>query len=226
MVRILTVGTDLETSRRAVDLAQAHECLSAAIGVHPSRAATFWDDREQLEQLAASPEVCAIGEIGLDFFRDGIGEDLQKDVFQAQLEWAARTNLPVVVHNREADGTVLDLLRQTGCRGVLHCFSGDLDFAMEGLAAGMTLSFAGNITFKSAAPLREVARQLPDERLLIETDAPYLAPQAWRGQRNEPAYVSAVAGTLAEVRECSVDEIGLVASRNAGLLFGWDGCQT
>lgn len=219
--RILAVGSDLSSSVRAVELSRRFPAVYAAVGVHPHRAGTFEEDGEGVRALLCAAKVVAVGEIGLDFQR-GVDEN-QIDVFRRQLEWAAKAGLPVSVHNRNADGEVMRLLRHSGLKAVLHCFSGTPEYAREALNAGFSVSFAGNLTFPRADTLRAVAASIPVDRLLVESDAPVLAPQPWRGRRNEPAYVAATASVLSEIRALPVDVLASRISRNANALFGWCG---
>jgi TatD DNase family protein len=227
--RILAVGIDIASSALSVALAARFPTVWAAVGIHPHEASHFGTSQlAELRRLASAPRVVAIGEIGLDYYRDLAPRDAQQAAFAAQLDLAGELGLPVVVHNREADDDVLHLLR---CRyrgndrrraGVLHCFSGDLKLAREAMQIGFFISFAGNITFRSAAALRAVAAAIPGDYLLIETDSPYLAPIPRRGRTNEPAYVRYVAEHLAVIRGMTVDALAAQTTANAAALFGWD----
>jgi TatD DNase family protein len=219
--RMLSVGIDLESSRASVALARGQPSVEAAVGVHPSTAHTFESDAGAVRELVEQGQPCAIGEIGLDYARCTTPRESQKQTFRTQLEWAAEADLPVVVHNRDAHEDVLSGLCDAGVRGVLHCFSGDEAFAGAALTAGLLISFAGNITYKNATSLRDVARTVPLDRLLIETDSPYLPPEGWRGRRNEPARVGAVAECLGEIHGLTVEEIGAITTANAARLFRW-----
>ncbi|HIC92753.1 MAG TPA: TatD family deoxyribonuclease, partial [Anaerolineae bacterium] len=179
--RIINVGADLASSRRAVALAEAHPPIYAAVGVHPHDAKTLTDEAlAELLGLARHPKVVAIGEIGLDFYRDLSPREAQRQAFERQLALARELGLPVIVHDRNAHAEVMDVLRRRGLRGVLHCFSGDLEMARQAIEMGFYISVAGPATFKNAKRLPEIVRQLPLERLLIETDCPYLAPHPHR----------------------------------------------
>lgn len=224
--RIIVPGIDLQSSQAAIELANKYSMVLAAVGVHPNSSADWNDDwLDDLRQLAQHEKVVAIGEIGLDYYRDHSPRDVQQEAFEAQLSLAAGLNLPVIVHNREADEDVLQRLsRSTGlageASGVLHSFSGPWSTATAALEIGYYLGFTGPVTFKKADDLRNVAARVPIERLLVETDGPFLAPHPFRGKRNEPAYVSHVARRLAEVRGVSEAEIAHQTSANAVELFG------
>ncbi len=226
---MLNVGTGDPHSGaidRAVDLAEKHEGVYAAVGVHPHDAKLF-DDAAELHLLDLARQntrVIAWGEIGLDYHYDHSPWDVQREVFRRQLRLARERKLPVVIHSREADDDTIAILREelTGYErgGVLHCFGGSLAMAQDAIELGFFISFAGNLTFKKAEDLREVARQLPLDRLLIETDCPYLTPVPFRGRRNEPAHVIETARCLAGIQGKDVEEIGRVTSENFVKLFG------
>ncbi|HEY3103534.1 MAG TPA: TatD family hydrolase [Pyrinomonadaceae bacterium] len=225
---MLNVGTGDPHSgafERAVELAEKHPEIYCAIGVHPHDAKLFDDAAEQrLTSLAKqSSRVVAWGEIGLDYHYDHSPRDVQREAFRRQLRIARELNLPVVIHSREADGDTIAILRAelSGYEraGVMHCFGGSLRMAHEAIELGLLISFAGNLTFKKAEDLREIARQLPLDRLLVETDCPYLTPVPFRGKRNEPARVVETAKCLAELKEAEVDEIGRVTGANFAKLF-------
>jgi TatD DNase family protein len=220
--RILTVGTDVATSRRAIDIAREFANVSCAVGIHPLRADTLAEGEDDIRSIAADAEVRAIGEIGLDYYRDTVDRDTQIRAMMAQLELAAELDLPVIIHDRDAHEDTLNLLKTCDVRGVMHCFSGDLAMAESAISHGFYISLAGNVTYKSAADLRAVARDVPLERLLLETDSPYLTPQPWRGSRNEPSHVTAVAGTVAGLRGLTVEEVATRTAENAVRLFGWN----
>ncbi|MBM4314093.1 MAG: TatD family deoxyribonuclease [Deltaproteobacteria bacterium] len=222
LTAIVTVGTTLSDCRKAVDLAGQYPPIYAAIGIHPHEVKGIETGTyDALRLLARRDKVVAIGEIGLDFFYNHSPREVQLRRFAEQLDLAEELDLPVIIHDREAHAETLEILRPRKGRlgGVLHCFSGDRAMARECLDMGFHLSVAGPVTYPKADQLREVARDVPLERLLIETDAPYLAPQRHRGKRNEPAYVVETAGCLAEVRRVSVDELIRLTSANARRLF-------
>jgi TatD DNase family protein len=228
IARILAVGTDVATSAACVDVASAFPEVYAAVGVHPHESAAADSVAlDAIRRLAGQPKVVAIGEIGLDFYRDHAPTAVQVAAFLAQLRLAAELGLPVVVHNREADAEIVRCLaqarRETGQprRGVLHCFSGSRDLADRARDLGFVVSFAGNLTFRNAEALRRVAAALPGDLILTETDSPYLAPVPFRGRVNAPANVVRVVETLAEVRAESFDTIARQTYDNADELFGW-----
>jgi TatD DNase family protein len=223
---IINVGTDLASSRDAVALADRFPQLYAAVGLHPHEAATFTVEMgEALAGLARHPKVVAIGETGLDYYYQHSPREAQQTAFRAQLELAQATGLPVIVHSRDAKDETLRLLAElTPTRkGVLHCFTGDLDMAQQAIGMGWSISFSGIVTFKNAGPLREVAKALPLESILIETDCPFLTPTPHRGKRNEPAFVVRVAEQLAELRpSVGADVLRSTIRRNTASLFGLD----
>ncbi len=221
---MISIGITAATSRAAVDLAQTYPAVYAAVAIQPnyvSQAAP--GDWEIIEELATQPKVVAIGETGLDRYWDHAPFEMQVEFFDKHLELARRLNLPFVVHCREAERDVVAQLRRAAAsgqlRGVMHSFSGDLETALACVELGMFISFAGMLTFKKNDALRSVAAQVPLDRLLVETDAPYLAPTPYRGKRNEPAYVRHTAEVLASVRNLTLDEIAQVTTDNARRLF-------
>ncbi len=226
--RIVCVGYDLPSSRMAVALASQYPSLYATVGVHPNYVGAAPSDwLAHVRALATAPRVVGIGETGLDYYRAFTPPSAQRDAFAAHLRLAADLRLPVVVHCREAEADVLDELARRPNpgtpRGVWHCFSGSLGSMRAAVAAGYYISFAGTVTFKNAASLREVARHVPAERLLVETDAPYLTPAPHRGQRNEPARVPVTAACVAEARGAALDEVARQTTANACRLFGLPG---
>lgn len=203
VTRVMSVGADMASSRNAILLAQNYPMVYAACGVHPHDAKSFTDaDLDALIAMMDADKVCAWGEIGLDYYYDSSPREDQRRVFRLQLDAAAKLNKPVILHIREAHGEALKTLQDTEnlppC--VVHCFSGSVEMMREYVRLGCMISFTGSVTFKNAEKLREVAVQTPRERLMVETDAPYLAPVPMRGKRNESAYVTHVAKLLAEIR--------------------------
>lgn len=226
---MLNVGTGDPHSgaiERAVELAEKHEDIYGAVGVHPHDAKLFDDAAEQklLDLVKTSRRVIAWGEIGLDYHYDNSPREVQREVFRRQLRLARSVQLPVVIHSREADDDTVAILSEelTGYErgGVMHCFGGSLKMAQGAIELGFFISFAGNVTFKKAEALREVARQLPLDRLMIETDCPYLTPVPFRGKRNEPARVIETARCLAEIHHQELEVIGRITSENFVRLFG------
>ncbi len=219
--RALVVGYDLPSSERAVNLAENKPALFACVGVHPHDAHSATNETlAQIESLAKHPKVMAIGEIGLDFYRDLSPRSAQYEAFRAQMQLAQTLNLPVVIHCREAYDEVLSILSEfPKVKGVLHCFSGTAEHAERGLALGYYLGIGGVVTFKSAESLRQIVRTMPQDRLLLETDAPYLAPHPYRGKRNEPAYIPLIARQVAELWGISLDALSKLTESNAEALF-------
>jgi TatD DNase family protein len=226
---VLTVGTGDPHSgalERAVELAEKHADIYAAIGTHPHDAKLF-DDRAEARIkriIKGSSRVIAWGEIGLDYHYDNSPRDVQRAVFRRQLELAREAQLPVIIHTREAEDDTIEILQAewnaTELRGIMHCFSGSLRLAEATMKLGFLISFAGVVTFKKADDLRDVGRQVPLDRLLIETDCPYLTPMPFRGRRNEPAHVVEVARCLATLHERTVEDIGQITTENFKRLFG------
>lgn len=227
---IITAGTDMESSRVALGLAESYPWVHAAVGFHPHEASRLTQAAlRELRSLAARPGVVAIGEIGLDFYRDLSPREVQERALESQLDLASALGLPVIVHCREAHDQTMAILRRwaAGYRradgrpmGVMHCFSGNEQEGLELVGMGFLLSFAGPITFPRSQRARRVARALPMDSLLVETDCPYLTPSAHYGRRNEPAFVWAVAQGLAEARGIGVGEVASATSANAQRLFG------
>ena len=225
LIAILTVGTSLKTSHRAVELSQKHEFVYAAVGVHPHEAANMGEnDIDDLASLARQGKVVAVGEIGLDFYRNHSPRATQLEKFRQQLELAAALNLPVLVHDRNAHLETMAVLRELTPKrgGILHCFSAEAKMAADVIRLGFYISFAGNLTYANAVSLKQEAGLIPIDRTLIETDCPYLTPVPHRGKRNEPAYVSQVAETLAELHRLSLEDVARITTRNAVNLFELD----
>jgi TatD DNase family protein len=220
---VITVGTDLDSSRAAVALAEEHPGIFAAVGIHPHEAARAGSKAlVELAHLSVHPNVVAIGETGLDFYRNLSPPDRQREVFVAQLKLARKVDKPVIIHDRDAHPQVLAILKDTGVgwRGVLHCYSGDYPMALEAMDMGFYISIAGPVTFQNARRLQALVCELPLDRVLVETDCPYLAPHPHRGRRNEPAYVCLVADKIAELRGLSRSKVADITTDNASRLFG------
>jgi TatD DNase family protein len=219
---IITVGTNLALSRKAVALAQRHENIYATIGIHPHDAAkTEKKTCEFLKELAQRQKIVAYGEIGLDFFRNISSPEKQIEVFGLQLELAQELNLPVIIHDREAHELTLKMVKASGVRrGVFHCFSGDYAMAKQCIDLGFYISIPGVVTFDKAETIQDVAERVPLASLLLETDAPYLAPVPHRGKRNEPSFIIHTAKKVAEIKKVSWDEVAHVTACNTMNLFG------
>ena len=221
--RILTIGngTGPDDMGCGIPFAEAHPWIFTTVGVHPHDASKVEDRHvEMMERLAQHPRVLAIGETGLDYHYDNSPRDVQRHVFQRQLEVAARVGLPVIIHTREADEDTERLLRAAaGVRGVLHCFTSSRALATAALDLGFLISFSGIVTFPNARELAEIAMSVPADRLLVETDCPYLSPVPHRGKRNEPAFVVETARFLAGVRGISIEELASQTSENFTRLF-------
>ena len=225
---MVVVGTDIESSRESVELAEKYPQMYAAVGIHPHDAGRVTEQcYGAIRDLArASAKVVAIGEIGLDFYRDRSPREEQEQVFRRFLRLAKELELPVVIHDRDAHERVLTILKEEGVhQGVLHCFSGDAAMAAEAVAMGFYISIPGTITYPSNEALRDVVRSAGIDRLLVETDCPYLTPVPHRGKRNEPAYVRLAAEKVAEIKGLSLEDVARITTRNCSNLFGirlWD----
>lgn len=237
--RILTIGIDLPSSHEAIKIASTYEQVYAAVGVHPN-SATSWTSGslDELRDLASHPKVMAIGEIGLDYYRQYAPHDVQQRVFLEQLALAKTLNKPIVLHTRNAINDpacinhAIDILEDwvaeigankafTQPYGVFHSFSGDIAQAERCAELGFYLGITGPVTFKNAQNIKEVVQYMPLEKLLIETDAPFLTPHPYRGKRNQPAYVKYIAEEMARIKKRSLPQIASITSDNAQRLFGW-----
>lgn len=221
---LVCVGYDERSSVEAVALAERYPQIVAAVGIHPNSAAAAGPGAfDHIRELARHPRVVGIGETGLDNYRKRTPPEMQRAWFARHLDLAAEVDLPVIVHNREADAEVGPMLkawaRETGGRGVLHCFSGDAAMLEAGLEAGFMVSFAGPITYKNAAALPDRVRSMPLDRMVVETDCPYLPPHPHRGQRNEPSLIRLTATRVAELLDRPIEEIERVTTENARRLF-------
>lgn len=221
--KMVVVGFDRPTINRAMELIGQYDFLYAAIGWHPVDAIDMNDeDLVWIEELSQHPKVVAIGEMGLDYHWDKSPKDVQKEVFRKQIQLAKKVKLPIVIHNREATQDIVDILREEGAEevgGIMHCFSGSPEIAQECVEMNFYISLGGPVTFKNAKKPKDVAKEIPLEKLLIETDCPYLAPHPYRGKRNEPAYVKLVAEQIAELKEVSLEEVERITTENAIKLF-------
>lgn len=221
---IVNCGIDVRSCRRGIEMAERFKEIYVAVGIHPHNASTVTDDVLQvLAELSENSKVVAIGEIGLDYYRNLSPRSKQVEAFRAQIRLARRLGLPVVIHDRDAHGDTLKILKEERARdvgGVMHCFSGSWEMARECMQMGFYISFAGPVTFGQSRRLREIARQVPRDRLLLETDCPYLSPEPYRGKRNEPARVRLVAQEIARLKQMALEEIEEVTTTNAIRLFG------
>lgn len=222
VARMVTIGIDLASSIKSIEIAEQHPFIYATVGYHPHNAGEAASkELEKLKALASNPKVVAWGEIGLDFFRRHSSPDKQVEVFERQLDIASELDLPTIIHDREAHEDLLRILkkRKRRYRGVIHCFSGDYPFAMALIEMGFYISFPGTVTYKNALDTQRTASQIPLERLLVETDCPYLAPVPFRGKRNEPLYVKFTAEKIARLRRMGLEEFSEATSTNAMRLF-------
>lgn len=220
---IINIGCDLQSSQKSIKLAEKYPMIYASVGIHPHEAAKVPPDYLQLlREMAAHPRVVAIGEIGLDFFRNRSPQAVQEKVFQEQLQLAREVNLPVVLHDRDAHAEMMAILEAVGlpsAGGVMHCFSGDLSLAKKSVEMGLYISIAGPVTYPRNKVLGQVAATVPSNRLLIETDAPFLTPTPLRGKRNEPGYVAFTAEKVAALRGTTGKNIGRICLENTRRLF-------
>ncbi len=237
VTRMVTIGVDSASCRQAVELAEQHAAVYAAVGVHPNDAAEFTRDTlDEIRALAAHPKVVAIGEIGLDNYWKRVAPEAQARAFQAQLELAAEIGKPVIIHNHDATEAVLaaleqyaiplrfasgTIVRNTQYSGVLHSFFESRAVAQRAFDLGFLIGFSGPVTFKKSLALRELARAVPPDRFVVETDAPFLTPEPRRGRRNEPAYVRHVASGVAQAQGVPLEAIAAHTTANAAGLFGW-----
>ncbi|MEW6416610.1 MAG: TatD family hydrolase [Nitrospirota bacterium] len=244
---IVTIGSDLKGNIGGLELSKQYDFIYCSVGFHPHDAKDFTEDIfEKIKQWATDyriignppipplekggeggfeegepkPKVVAIGEIGLDYHYDNSPREIQQDVFIKQLQYAKETNLPAIIHSREAKKDTLEIIKESGInKGVLHCFSGDMEMAEKAMAMGFYISIAGPVTFKNARRPREIAKAIPDDYLLIETDAPYLTPEPFRGRRNEPSYLVHTARAIAELRGVTIEDLARITTLNAKRLF-------
>jgi TatD DNase family protein len=221
--RMVVVGFDRPTITRAMELIELYDELYASVGWHPVDAVDMTDsDLTWIESLAKHPKVVALGEMGLDYHWDKSPAEIQKKIFRVQIQLAKMLKLPIIIHNREATKDIIQILDEEGAKdvgGIMHCFSADWKAARLCLDMNFHISFGGPVTFKNAEETREVAKKIPLDRLLIETDCPFLSPHPFRGKRNEPARVRLIAEQLAELKGLSLEELGLITTQNANRLF-------
>lgn len=221
--RVICPGVDIKSSEKCVELAEKYEIIYAGVGVHPHEAGGVEENYiHTLESLAGREKVVAIGEIGLDYHYDFSPRDIQRERFAEQIGLASKLGLPIIVHDRESHQDVLDILKGSGdlsMGGVMHCYSGSWEMAKIFLGLGFYLSLGGALTFKNAKRPLEIAKNMPMDRLLIETDSPYMTPVPYRGKRNDPGYVSLVADKIADLRGISIEEVKRTTYENAKRLF-------
>lgn len=218
----VNVGADLTSSKNSIALAEQYDFIYAAVGVHPNEVGEMQDeDLETLADMAKHEKVVAIGEIGLDYHYDEPGRDVQKLWFEKQLRLAQTLNMPFIVHDRDAHQDTLELLKKVGYyNGVMHCFSGSCEMAKILLDLGFYISIAGQVTFKNAPKVKEVAKMVPADRLFIETDSPYLTPEPHRGERNNSANVKFTCAKIAELKGISAEELAKVTLENGKKFYG------
>ena len=220
---IMEIGADMPSSRRAAELAEKYSFIYAAVGVHPHDAQDMTEkDIEELAQLASQPKVKAIGEIGLDYHYMNTDKPLQKKWFERQMQLTMDLSMPFIIHDRDSHADCLEILKKFDIKkvgGVMHCFSGSVEMAKEVIKMGMVISLGGPVTFKNARHSVDVAREIPLDKILIETDSPYLAPEPLRGKRNSPEYVRYVAEKIAEIKGETFETVAKVTKENAMKLF-------
>ena len=217
---IINCGTDISTSLISVDLSQKFPFIYAAIGYHPESVnGTTVFEKDKLIELAKNKKVVAIGEIGLDYYWDTSYKKNQIDFFEKQLMLSKELDLPVIIHDRDAHGDTLEILKKHNPKGVLHCFSGSIEMAREVIKLGLYIGVGGVVTFKNSKKLVEIVREMPLERILLETDAPYLSPEPYRGKTNNSAYILHVAEKIAEIKDITTEEVLSVTTKNVKTLF-------
>lgn len=221
---MVIVGFDRPTIKKAIELVERYDFMYASVGWHPVDAIDMTDeDLAWIEELAAHPKVVALGEMGLDYYWDKSPKEIQKEVLRKQIQLAKKVKLPIIIHNREATADLIEILREEGAEevgGIMHCFSGSAETAKECIELNFAISLGGPVTFKNAKKPKEVAAEIPLEKLLIETDSPYLTPHPFRGKRNEPSYVKLVAEQIAELKGITLEEVAEATTKNAKELFG------
>ena len=221
---MVVVGFDEPTIKKAIQIAEMYDFIYASVGWHPVDAIDMTDEHlAWIEELAQHPKVVALGEMGLDYHWDKSPKEVQKDVFRRQIRLARKVNLPIIIHNRDATEDVVTILKEEHVEevgGIMHCFTGSIEVAKQCMDMNMYISFGGPVTFKNAKKPKEVATELPLDKLLIETDCPYLTPHPFRGKRNEPGYVSYVAEQIAELKGITYEELADITTANAKKLFG------
>ncbi|NMB12040.1 MAG: TatD family hydrolase, partial [Firmicutes bacterium] len=224
IVWLINIGYDVESSRKAIRQASLYPDVKATVGIHPHDASTLTKaSLSELESLATSESVVAFGEIGLDYYYDNSPRDVQREAFSLQMKLAKELKLPVVIHSRDATNDTLEILREYApLQGIMHCFSGSLETAQICMDLGLHIAFGGAITFKNAPRLRKVVEGVSWDRILVETDCPYLSPEPLRGRRNEPAYLQYTLAKLAEIKQVSLEEAARISTENARTVFDLD----
>ena len=218
VINVLNCGASMEGARDSFKLANKYDFFYAAVGIHPENAYELTEENyEEIKEMTKNPKVRAIGEIGLDYYwKENPPREKQKEVFRKQMELAKELNMPVVIHDRDAHGDTLEIMKEfTEVKGVVHCFSGSVEFARECLKLGYYIGFTGVVTFKNSKKIVEVAKEVPLDRMLVETDAPYMAPTPNRGKRNRSDYIKFIIEKIAKVKELSVEEVSNATIENA-----------
>lgn len=218
VIAVLNCGASLQGARDSLKLAEKYDFFYAAVGVHPENANELTDEAfEEIKEMTKNPKVRAIGEIGLDYYwEENPPKEVQKEVFRRQMALARELNLPVVIHDREAHGDTLEIMKEfPEVKGVVHCFSGSVEFARECLKLGYYIGFTGVVTFKNAKKILEVAKEVPMDKILVETDAPYMAPTPHRGKRNQSDYIKFIIEKIAEIKSISTGEMENITINNA-----------
>jgi TatD DNase family protein len=224
VTNMVVVGFDELTINKAIELAEKYDFIHASVGWHPVDAIDMTPEHlEWLKDLASHPKVVALGEMGLDYYWDKSPKEIQKEVFRKQIRLAKEVKLPIIIHNRDATADIVEILKEENAGevgGIMHCYSGSVETALECIDMNFYISLGGPVTFKNAKKPKEVAESIPLDRLLVETDCPYLTPHPYRGKRNEPAYVKLVAEEIAGLKGVTFEEIAEATTKNAKKLFG------
>lgn len=223
VIGVLNCGSNMDGTRKSVELANKNSMFYAAVGIHPSNANEFNEDiLKELRELTKNIKVKAIGEIGLDYYwEENPTKEIQKRVFIEQIKLAEELNLPIIIHDRDAHGDTLEIMKEfPSVKGVVHCFSGSVEFARECINLGYYIGFTGVITFKNARKLVEVCRHIPLDRILVETDCPFMAPTPFRGKRNQSNYIEYILDKIAEIKEIDYEQLNKIILSNTKLLFG------
>ncbi|WP_423410613.1 TatD family hydrolase [Heyndrickxia sp. MSNUG] len=224
VTNMVVVGFDEQTIKKAIELAEEYDFIHASVGWHPVDAIDMTPEHlDWLKELASHPKVVALGEMGLDYYWDKSPKEIQKEVFRKQIRLAREVRLPIIIHNRDATADIVEILKEENAGevgGIMHCYSGSVETALECIEMNFYISLGGPVTFKNAKKPKEVAESIPLDRLLVETDCPYLTPHPYRGKRNEPAYVKLVAEEIAGLKGLSFEEIAEATTQNAKKLFG------